>query len=37
MPKIRGIKNYKIYSRTFNNLEKTKNLKRAVYFSFSCI
>lgn len=36
MPKIRRIKNYKIYSRTFNNLEKTKNLKRAVYFSFSC-
>ena len=34
--KIWGIKNYKIYSRTFNNLEKTKNLKRAVYFSFSC-
>ena len=37
MPKIRRIKNYKIYSRTFNNFEKTKNLKRAVYFSFSCI
>lgn len=36
MPKIRRIKNYKIYSRTFNNLEKTKNLKRAVYFRFSC-
>lgn len=36
MPKIWGIKNYKIYSRTFNNLEKTKNLKRAVYFRFSC-